>query len=157
MAGGIFLVRKNVEDYLQEGIYGKKEIKGEELKLYLGTYRERVILVLTESQVREKTVYPEIAAHIKCYPDSKLLLNGYIEFEALAKYIQVAKDCKIDYKIVTNKEYHSNNGLVLAAQQAIDKEIITVEKSNVKSYEQKSVKKKKGLLSFLTGMRRKKR
>ena len=45
------MVKNEVDEYLQQGIYGIKEIKPEERKKYLGTLRERVIAVLYQSQV----------------------------------------------------------------------------------------------------------
>ena len=59
------MVKNEVDEYLQQGIYGIKEIKPEERKKYLGTLRERVIAVLYQSQVLEKEVYPEIAQFIQ--------------------------------------------------------------------------------------------
>ena len=41
MKGVKNMVNKNVEDYLQEGIYGQKQNKPEERNMYLTTLRER--------------------------------------------------------------------------------------------------------------------
>ena len=68
-SGGVdSVIKHDVDEYLQQGIYGIKEIKPEERKKYLGTLRERVIAVLYQSQVLEKEVYPEIAQLIKKHP-----------------------------------------------------------------------------------------
>ncbi|WP_316252510.1 DUF1694 domain-containing protein [Bacillus aquiflavi] len=48
------MVKPTVDDYLQKGIYGQKEIKPDERRKFLGTLRERVIVALKQSQVREK-------------------------------------------------------------------------------------------------------
>ncbi|WP_409299710.1 YueI family protein [Peribacillus sp. SCS-155] len=143
--------RKNVDDYLQEGISGKKELKAEERRTFLGTYRERVIVALTEAQVRGQFVYPEISANIQKYHDSVLLLNANVEYKALAKYIKVAQQHKISYKIVDNKEFQSHYGLVLAARQAVDKEVITVSEA-LSSVAKKKQAKNTGFLSVLGGI-----
>lgn len=117
-----------VEDYLEQGIYGPKEIKPGERKKFLGTLRERVLIVLTKSQVFEKDLYPEIEQIMKQYPLANLLLNGQMDYQYLGKYIKLSIRYKIPYKIVLNKEYNSELGLVLAEKDAVDKEEIYVEK-----------------------------
>ncbi len=61
----INLAKNDVDEYLQQGIYGVKEINQRRRKKYLGTLRERVIAVLYQSQVLEKEIYPEIAQFIQ--------------------------------------------------------------------------------------------
>ncbi|PLT35527.1 YueI family protein [Bacillus sp. V5-8f] len=119
--------KKTVEEVLQQGIYGVKEIKPEERKKYLGTLRERVVVVLTKGQVREKTVYPEIASQLKQNPKATLLLNGEMEYSEIAKYIELATKQNVSFKIVAENGNQTDLGLVLAYNTAIDKEIITVE------------------------------
>ena len=67
---------KKVDDYIQEGIYGPKEIKKEEKKLYLGTFRERVVLVLKTSQIRKTEIVSKVSTIIKKYPNCHFLFNG---------------------------------------------------------------------------------
>ena len=119
---------RKVEDYLEQGIFGPKEIKPGERKEFLGTLRERVIIVLTKSQVFEKDLYPEIEVKMKQYPESSLLLNGQIDYQYLGKYIKLSNQNRIPYKIVLNKDYNSKLGLVLAEKNAIDIENIHIEK-----------------------------
>ena len=97
----------NIEDYLENGIHGPKEIKLEEKRKYLGTFRERVIAVLSNSQVCEAEAYQELRDRIKKYPEACMLLNGQIGYEALGKYIKMANACNIPYKMVLNKDYES--------------------------------------------------
>ena len=119
---------RKVEDYLEQGIFGPKEIKPGERKEFLGTLRERVIIVLTKSQVFEKDLYPEIEGKMKLYPEASLLLNGQMDYQYLGKYIKLSNQNGIPYKIVLNKDYNSKLGLVLAEKNAIDIENIHIEK-----------------------------
>lgn len=109
----------NLEDYLENGIHGPKEIKLQEKRKYLGTFRERVIAVLSNSQVCEEEAYQELRDRINRYPEAYMLLNGQIGYEALGKYIKMANACKIPYKMVLNKDYESQFGLVLAGKTAV--------------------------------------
>ena len=131
---------RKVEDYLEQGIYGTKEIKPGERREFLGTLRERVIIVLTKSQVFENNLYPEIEYRMKQYPRANLLLNGQMDYQYLGKYIKLSNQYNIPYKIVLNKEYNSDLGLVLAEKNAIDKGDIYIENVKEKS-KPKTVKK----------------
>lgn len=50
----------NLDDYLQKGMYGEKQLKPDEKRKYLGTFRERIVVALKKSQVMEKQIYPEV-------------------------------------------------------------------------------------------------
>ncbi|MGE7184395.1 YueI family protein [Peribacillus sp. NPDC006672] len=134
--------RPKVEDYLEQGIYGPKEIKPGERRKYLGTLRERVVIVLKKSQVFEMNVYPEIEQMMKRHPHSNLFLNGQMDYQYLGKYIKLAMSHNIPYKIVLNKDHNSDLGLVLAENNAINNEVIYIEKQNqaIQEIKKKSVK-----------------
>lgn len=139
--------QSNIDDYLQKGIYGEKQIKPDEKRKFLGTFRERVIIALKNSQVMENNVYSEIEGLIKSNPKAKLLLNGDLNYSYLSKYIQIAKKYNNPYSIVTNHESSTTIGLVLAHDYAINKEDIYITNKN-KQYVKK---KKEGLWSSLKG------
>jgi uncharacterized protein YueI len=122
----ICLERKTIEDVLQQGVYGPLETKPEERRKYLGSLRERIIVVLTKSQVAETKIYPQVESFMKEYPKAQLLLNGNMAYEELSKYVKIATQNHIDHKIVTNKEHDTDIGLVLAMSVAIDKEDIFI-------------------------------
>ncbi|RFU64839.1 YueI family protein [Peribacillus glennii] len=146
--------RQTVDEVLQQGIHGKKEIKPEERRKYLGTLRERVVVVLSQGQVREKTVYPEITSMLQKNPTATLLLNGAMEYSEISKYIDLATKHKVAFKIVADNGKHSDLGLVLAYDTAIDKEIITVEK---RRKSQNGQQKKQGFFSRLARKLKRKR
>ncbi|MGG0249122.1 YueI family protein [Peribacillus frigoritolerans] len=131
--------RLKVEDYLEQGIHGPKEIKAGERREFLGTLRERVVIVLKRSQVFETNVYPEIEQMMKQYPRSNLFLNGQMDYQYLGKYIKLAMIHDIPYKIVLNKDHNSDLGLVLAESNAINKEEIYIQKQ---IHTQQVIKKK---------------
>lgn len=120
--------KRTVDDYLQDGIYGAKEIRPEERRLYLGTIRERVEYVLRKAQVREQTVYPEIEAAMKADKSLHLYLNGNMSYEFLSKYVKLADQTGVIYTMVTNKEHDSELGAVLAHEDAVEKETVELPK-----------------------------
>ncbi|MGE8077621.1 YueI family protein [Peribacillus loiseleuriae] len=146
---------KNVDEIIQQGIHGQKELKPEERKRYLGTIRERIIAVLTQPQVRDKEVYQEFMNLMKKHPQALLFANGNMEYSSLKKYIEAARINKIPYKMVINKDYNTDIGLVLAFEYAIDKEEIFLEKKASKLKVTKV--KEQGSLAKLTSWLREKR
>lgn len=149
MNGGTCMSKSNVDDYLQQGIHGAKEIKPEERKKFLGTIRERVEFALTQTQIRENKVYQEIQDACKKHTDLHMYLNGHVNYRFLSKYVKLASTTNIEYTIVNNKDYNSDLGLVLAFDHAIDKEDIYISKIGKPIVPQQKKTEKKGLFSLL--------
>ncbi|PLR99221.1 YueI family protein [Bacillus sp. T33-2] len=120
--------RTNVDEYLQQGIHGAKQTKPDERRKFLGTLRERVVAVLTQGQVRSGEADKEVQTLIQEHPKAHLYLNGNMDYSHLSKYINMAKKPNLQYTLVTNREYDSEFGLVLAYDHAIDKEDIYLSK-----------------------------
>lgn len=140
-----------MEDYLQQGIHGQKEINPDERRKFLGTLRERVVIALTQVQVREDGVYKEVEDALKGNPEASLLLNGNMDYTYLSKYTKLSSKYKVTSTIVTNKEYNSDLGLVLAQDYAIDKEEIFIKDKKVE-YTEKKETNKQGLFSAFAKM-----
>ncbi|MDP4163264.1 MAG: YueI family protein [Bacillota bacterium] len=125
--------KQTVDEILQQGILGQKETKPEERRKFLGTLRERIIVALTQSQVRENGIYLEVEQEMKGNPGSHLLLNGHMSYNEVSKYVKIANKHQVKYTMVTNKEVNTDIGLVLAMDIAIDKEEIYLKKKQGKS------------------------
>ncbi|WP_270995321.1 YueI family protein [Listeria seeligeri] len=115
---------ENIDDYLEKGMYGAKEINPAEKKKYLGTYRERILVALTKEEVLSQQFLPELEKAILESPDSKLLLNGLLHYNSMRPYIKLAEKCKHEFSIVSRLEGETDLYLVLACQKAINKEDI---------------------------------
>ncbi|MBC1884166.1 DUF1694 domain-containing protein [Listeria seeligeri] len=115
---------ENIDDYLEKGMYGAKEINPAEKKKYLGTYRERVLVALTKEEVLSQQFLPELEKAILQSPDSKILLNGLLHYNSMRPYIKLAEKCKHEFSIVSRLEGETDLYLVLACQKAINKEDI---------------------------------
>ena len=135
---------KSVEDILEQGIHGVKEINPAERKKFLGTLRERIVIALLQSEVRAKVIDPKVKSLFEAHKDAKLFLNGNIAYADLSKYMKAANDYSIVYTIVNNKEYNSEIGLVLAYDYAIDQEYIYLNemKPELKVVDEKKQEKK---------------
>ncbi|WP_244943807.1 YueI family protein [Siminovitchia fortis] len=149
----LLLKRANIEDYLEKGMYGPKQTKLEERKKFLGTIRERIVVALTKSQVMEPGIYPEVEKLMNEHPKTTLLLNGELGYSFLSDYIQKARQKKIPFSIVRDKDHSTDIGLVLTYQHAIDNKDIYIKKKTSKlSGLQKKTKNKKAPFSLVKNM-----
>ena len=148
------MAKKSMDDYLQQGIHGAKEINPDERRRFLGTLRERVVVALTQGEVRRKKVEPELKRILVENKDAHLYLNGNMNYSALSKYINAAEAIGNAYTIVTNKEFDSQFGLVVAYDYAIDKGDITLPKK-INPIAAQSATGNKGLVSFMKTLFRK--
>ena len=144
----VFLTESNVEDYLKQGMYGPKETNPDERRKYLGTLRERIEVALTKAQVMEDEIYKEVEEVLKKNHKLHLLLNGQIDYRFLSKYVKLADPNGIKFTIINNKDHQTNIGLILAHEDAVNKEEIYISKSKVQIELQQQSKKKKGLFSL---------
>lgn len=121
------MLAKDIENILQEGIHGPKEINPEERKKFLGTLRERILAVLTKPQVRASGINGQIEELMIQNPKVKMILNGDIDYSYLRKYIKLANTHHIPFTISNDQEHPTDIGLVLAYDYAIDKENIYIQ------------------------------
>lgn len=120
------MMGKDVHDILQEGIHGPKEINPEERNKFLGTFRERIVGVLTLSQVMKGVANGHVVELLKKHPNVKMILNGDLDYSYLSKYIKLANNSSIPFTISSNQEHPTDIGLVLAYDHPIDQENIYI-------------------------------
>ncbi|MCP3029858.1 YueI family protein [Halobacillus sp. A1] len=119
--------KENVDDYLQEGIYGSRQTKPGERKMYLGTLRERIILLLSKSEVMQQDGLDELEKQMKVHKDASLLLNGEVTYDFRRPYRQLANKNNIHTTTVSNQETETDVGAILTVDYAIEKEDIHIE------------------------------
>jgi uncharacterized protein YueI len=125
-------LKKDIDDYLNEGIYGVKETKAGERKEFLGTLRERTIFALTEGEVVQQKGVNQLTDAMKQYPDASLRLSGEVSTRFFKPYKKAAADSNIMYTSVTNQDVDADLALVLHVDYAINKNDIYlhIEESN---------------------------
>lgn len=143
--------KPDVEDYLQEGIYGSRETKPSERRRFLGTLRERIVLMLTKSQVMQEAGLDELSQQMNEHKDAKLLLNGEISYRFRKPYSHLADQFGIHTTSVSDQETDTDVGVLLVVDYPIEKEKVEVETNELPSPEEKSHRDKglKGILKSL--------
>ncbi|MBP1968432.1 uncharacterized protein YueI [Virgibacillus natechei] len=119
--------KKNVDDYLTEGIYGTRRPKEEEREQFLGTLRERIVLALSKGQVMSDKGLAKLEEAMQNHKDAKLLINGHVAHRFLKEEKDLANKHSIPYTTITNQENNTDIGAVLTYDYAIDKEEIFIE------------------------------
>ncbi|MBC2176894.1 YueI family protein [Listeria booriae] len=113
---------ESIDDYIDRGIHGAKEINPAERKKYLGTFRERIEIQMSKQEVFEKYCTKELEQEMKDHPKAKLLLNGSISYEILRAYIMLAEKHKLPFSIVAREDDDTPVGLVLTEDHEINRE-----------------------------------
>jgi len=126
------MAKKSVDDYLNDGIYGVRRPKESERRHYLGTLRERIVIVLTKGQVMTDNSLQELEEAIKAYPESRLLINGNIAYRFSKKEKAIADKYNIPYTVITNEKTDTDIGAVLTCDYAIDKDDIFIQHEETK-------------------------
>ncbi|QKY71086.1 YueI family protein [Lentibacillus sp. CBA3610] len=125
------MAKKNVDDYLTEGIYGKKQTKRSERQQFLGTIRERIVIALTKGQVMSDKGLAKLEEAMKSNKDAKLLMNGDVSHKFLKEEKALANKYNIPYTEVTNEDADTDIGAVLAYDYAIEKENIFIDDDDI--------------------------
>ena len=108
-------ILKNVEkskDRLANILYERNQ--------FLGIYKERVLVALTEEEVKERLIYPEVKKALEKIVATKMVLTRRVDMKYLKKYINLANMYKVDCKIVDGLSYVGNISLVVSADDAVD-------------------------------------
>jgi uncharacterized protein YueI len=121
-----FTDRSPLEQKILAGIHGTPELKREERRRLLGQFRERVIRVLTLSQIAEPGTYPEITNAIAHPMARRLIISRKADITAAAEYIRLARKHQLSFTTVDLPDFKGPIGLVVAADIAVDQEEITV-------------------------------
>lgn len=119
--------KKNVDDYLTEGMYGTRLPKDHERKQFLGTLRERIVLALTKGQVMSNKGLEQLEKAMKENPDTKLIINGHVSYRFLTEEKKIANKYNIPHSTITDEDAKDTDiGAVLTYDYAIDKEEIFI-------------------------------
>ncbi|MGX4687097.1 DUF1694 domain-containing protein [Vagococcus sp. JNUCC 83] len=147
---------KDIQDYLDKGLYGSPQLKPDEQKKYLGTFRERVVFILSLSDLTASQ-YEEFAKkQFNDYPDGTLLVNALVKPAIQKELIHLTQTSNILLKLVdTENTTLTPNTIVVvySLNHAINKEDIELPLKKRSTQTADSVKENKtssgGFLSHL--------
>ena len=107
-------VMKSVEDVTDRAVNAQAE-----KNLFLGEYKERVIKALTFEEIKEKGIYYEIEKALEDKDVDKMVISRHADFNDIKKYIEIAKQKRVPYKMIDNLAYVGQIAHVVVAKDAI--------------------------------------
>lgn len=122
-----FSNKSELEQVLTAGIHGAPELKKDEKRQYLGVFREQVLAILSTKQIKETVLYSEIAQALEDKRSAKLIINGGINNRFTKKYKLLARKLNKPYTVVSDPDYAQTTGLVVASDEAVDIEEVSIE------------------------------
>jgi len=111
-----------LEKTAREGAFGPTEIKKGEKNRFLGEYEERVIAYLTEAQIKETALYPQIKEALKNREAAKLIIRGDIDQEHISDYINWAREEGVRFNRKSSPEFRGNVALAVAGKDAVSQQ-----------------------------------
>lgn len=96
--------QKDIQDYLDKGMYGAPKIKPDEQKKYLGTFRERVVFIMRYDEAQKKEFDNFCLGRFKDYPEGTLLINANCPLNIQNHFMKLAQEKAINFRLVDTDE-----------------------------------------------------
>lgn len=116
--------QKDIQDYLDKGLYGAPQLKPDEQRKYLGTFRERVVFGASLQESCDTCYDTFYATQLEKYPDGTLLINACCDMATQNRLMKLAQDKHVSFRLVDSEtdEVLSANSLavVYALKKAIN-------------------------------------
>ncbi|AYM03615.1 YueI family protein [Levilactobacillus yiduensis] len=146
--------KSQMEQHLQNSVYGTPKINPDEQRHYLGTFRERVSLAMTIAEVTDRKSLDAFITEITAHPDYQVILNGHIDQADLAPYLKLASQHNLKFTIRQDTIYGVNDsdlGLIVASDTAINQNPISLSKKYPEKPAEKPTAPKKSWFDKLIG------
>lgn len=126
--------KDQMTSHLDNAMYGPPKLHPDEQRTYLGTFRERVSLLMSIEQLQNGKYLAAFQAELVSHPDYQVIFNGHTGMSALKPYLQVAGQLQRAFTIVQDDFYGAkptDSGLVVISKKAINAFPIKVEDKGV--------------------------
>ncbi|MDO4854977.1 MAG: YueI family protein [Limosilactobacillus gorillae] len=120
-----------LEQRLQNGIYGTPKINPDEQRRYLGTFRERVCLTISNAQIKERSWTEAVEQELKRGLATQVFINGNLPDELTHPYIQIITKAGGNFTLKTDPQFKTTPdrlALVMAANDAVYQSPVDVAK-----------------------------
>jgi len=149
----------DVEKRLENGIYGKPQLKADECRKYLGNFRERILVTMNNEEIHDDCYFKSFSEKLKegFAQEVVLFLNGALDTSVTSKYSLLAKSVGIPYMIKQGTDSITNETIVLVLatkNDAVNSECVDIAELFPHAHEQlaqKMTAKKKGFFGHLFG------
>lgn len=115
--------KDQLSSHLDNAMYGPQLLHPDEQRHYLGTFRERVSLLMTFEQVAAQEYLTAFQRELAANPTYQVIFNGHVGQGNLRAYIRLAAQSNTAFTIVQDDFYGNqptDSGLVVVAKTAIN-------------------------------------
>ena len=91
---------KDIQDYLDKGLYGSPQLKPDEQRKFLGTFRERVVFILSLSELTSTSYESFAISQFQKYPGGTLLVNALLKPTIQKQLIHLTQMNNVSLKLV---------------------------------------------------------
>lgn len=139
--------KSEIDQRIQNGIYGTPKIKPYEQRHYMGTFRERVWLTISVAEINNNDWSFAVRKELTKHPDSLVIINGNLADHLTRNYIMLANQMQVQFTIKTGSDAKTTPdslALVISDHQAVYESPVDVQKKYGQSNNNhKSVSQKK--------------
>ncbi|CAH1856625.1 YueI family protein [Convivina praedatoris] len=100
------------------------QINPDEQNRYLGTFRERVVVAIRQSQVDNPKIITDFTTILSQHPEGKLLIDANLTGDNNATYIQIAGKTNHPFTLLSDNQKSSHQAdsiaVLLAADYAVN-------------------------------------
>ena len=123
------MAQDDLQNHLDNAMYGTPLLKPEEQRKYMGTFRERCYLTMTIEQMKKTEDKANFLKELAQYPDATVLLNGAMASDLQSAYIKLINERQTKFTVVNDFVENTPNalGLVLTSNEAVNEETIDIE------------------------------
>lgn len=119
-----------LQDRLNNGIYGTPKIKAAEQKKFLGTFRERVQATLTFEELKDPQNLQALKIEIAAHPEYILLVSGDVPQTSLQELLVLGKEQGIETRFTATRSqiYQPDDLAVVFASknEALHQDIVDI-------------------------------
>lgn len=114
-----FSKKSELEKTITMGLHGAPELRPEEKRRYLGSFRERVLQAVTFDQLRTREGIKVMTDALKDPRAVELLIHEQARGTAMPLIVE-ARRRGVDFTIVSNPDFVGNIAAALVAADAVD-------------------------------------
>ena len=118
--------KTELERILEFGISGVPQIKADEKRIWLGEFRERVILGLTIEQAMMMEAFSVVKRFLKDPKSEILIVNNNIPMDIARNYMVLAREMDKEYKSMAT-DAKDAMGLVIVSRSPVQYEDVLVD------------------------------
>ena len=125
--------KNQLERYVDFALSGTPEIKSDEKRNWLGEFREKIVLALTNEQVQRDDALQLVEEKMKDNRVDALIVRGQVSQDVTGKLMTICQRTGKDYRSINRPDLKGDIAMVLISNEAVDEENVRLDTSKLLS------------------------